>query len=175
MSALIAQLLMLARTAGGSQKLHWEQVDLSELAELVAEQMEETADARHISVETSVQPGLVVQGDETLLMRLLINLLENGIKYGREGGWLRLTLTGDEDTVTGVVEDNGIGIAPEHLDKIWNRFWQADPARSTQGAGLGLSMVKWIAEAHGGSVCVRSEPGRGTAFTFTLSRSPQKN
>ena len=108
-------------------------------------------------------------------MRLLINLLENGIKYGREGGWLRLTLTGDEDTVTGVVEDNGIGIAPEHLDKIWNRFWQADPARSTQGAGLGLSMVKWIAEAHGGSVCVRSEPGRGTAFTFTLSWSPQKN
>ena len=175
MAALIAQLLMLARTAGGSQKLHWEQVDMSELAELVAEQMEETADARHISVETSVQPGLVVQGDETLLMRLLINLLENGIKYGREGGWLRLTLTGDEDTVTGVVEDNGIGIAPEHLDKIWNRFWQADPARSTQGAGLGLSMVKWIAEAHGGSVCVRSEPGRGTAFTFTLSRSPQKN
>lgn len=175
MAALIAQLLMLARTAGGSQKLHWEQVDLSELAELVAEQMEEMADARHISVETSVQPGLVVQGDETLLMRLLINLLENGIKYGREGGWLRLTLTGDEDTVTGVVEDNGIGIAPEHLDKIWNRFWQADPARSTQGAGLGLSMVKWIAEAHGGSVCVRSEPGQGTAFTFTLSRSPQKN
>ena len=85
--------------------------------------------------------------------------------------WLRLTLTGDDETVVGTVEDNGIGIAPENLEKIWNRFWQADPARSTQGAGLGLSMVKWIAEAHGGRVQVNSTPGKGTMFTFTLSRA----
>ena len=133
--------------------------------------MEEAASARKISIETSIQPNLEVQGDETMLMRLWINLLENGIKYGREGGWLRLTLTGDDETVVGTVEDNGIGIAPENLEKIWNRFWQADPARSTQGAGLGLSMVKWIAEAHGGRVQVNSTPGKGTMFTFTLSRA----
>lgn len=171
MAALIAQLLLLARTTGSRERLHLEKMDLSELTALVAEQMEEAASARNISIETNIQPNLEVLGDETMLMRLWINLLENGIKYGQEGGWLRLTLTGDDETVVGTVEDNGIGIAPENLEKIWNRFWQADQARSTEGAGLGLSMVKWIAEAHGGSVQVCSTPGKGTTFTFTLSRA----
>ena len=170
MAALISQLLLLARTTGSRQRLNLERVDLSELTTVVAEQMEETARVRNISIETEIQPDLVVQGDETMLMRLLMNLMENGIKYGRQDGWLRVTLSGNEQWVTGTIEDNGIGIAPEHLDKVWNRFWQADPARSTQGAGLGLSMVKWIAEAHGGSVQVQSTLGKGTSFTFTLSR-----
>ena len=175
MAALIAQLLLLARTSDGDQRLSRERVELSELAALVAEQVSEAAAARQITVETHIQPALAVEGDETMLLRLLINLAENAVKYGRQGGWVRLTLTGDDRTVTGEVEDNGIGIAPENLDKVWNRFWQADPARSTQGAGLGLSMVKWIAEAHGGSVRVRSTLGRGTVFSFTLPRAQEKN
>ena len=68
----------------------------------------------------------------------------------------------------GTVEDDGIGIAPEDQDKIWQRFWQADPARSNGGAGLGLAMVRWIAEAHGGRVAVESTPGEGSTFTFVL-------
>ena len=112
--------------------------------------------------------GVTVQGDETLLMRLFINLLENGIRYGRPGGWLKLTLRREGDAAVAVVADNGIGIAPENLDHIWQRFWQADPARSGGGAGLGLAMVRWIAEAHGGTVTVESTPGEGSAFTFTM-------
>ena len=69
-----------------------------------------------------------------------------------------------------MVADDGIGIAAADLDKIWRRFWQADPARSRGGAGLGLSMVKWIVEAHGGQITASSTLGRGTAFTFTLPR-----
>ena len=111
---------------------------------------------------------MTVQGDETLLMRLFINLLENGIRYGRPGGWLKLTLRREGDAAVAVVADNGIGIAPENLDHIWQRFWQADPARSGGGAGLGLAMVRWIAEAHGGTVTVESTPGEGSAFTFTM-------
>ena len=94
--------------------------------------------------------------------------MENGGKDGREGGHLRLTLSGGAGTVTGRVADDGIGIAAEDLDKVWRRVWQADPAHSRGGAGLGLSMVKWIVEAHGGQIAVESAPGRGTAFTFTL-------
>jgi len=114
----------------------------------------------------------MVQGDETLLMRLVINLTENAIRYGRPGGWLRITLTREEARAVLTVADNGIGIAPEHREKIWQRFWQADPARSGGGAGLGLAMVRWIAAAHGGTVTVESTPGQGSAFTF---RMPAEN
>ena len=170
MAGLLSQLLLLARADNGSQKLRREPVDLSEMAAAVAEEQRELAAEKRITVTADIAPGLVVQGDETLLMRVLINLMENGIKYGREGGHLTLTLSGSETRVTGVVADDGIGIAAADLDKIWRRFWQADPARSRGGAGLGLSMVKWIVEAHGGQITAASTLGRGTAFTFTLPR-----
>ena len=168
MAALISQLLTLARVDKSHKKLALETVDLSELAEMVAEQQAECAEEKHISVQTDIEPGIVLLGDETMLMRLLINLTENGIKYGREGGWLKVSLRREGETVRGSVADNGVGIAPEHLEQVWKRFWQADPARSAQGAGLGLSMVKWIAEAHGGTVNVRSALGEGSEFTFLL-------
>ena len=169
MAALLAQLLLLARADKGRQAVAREAVDLSELAAMVAETEAEQAAARGIELRTGIEPGVTVQGDETLLMRLFINLLENGIRYGRPGGWLKLTLRRREgDAAVAVVADNGIGIAPEDLDHIWQRFWQADPARSGGGAGLGLAMVRWIAEAHGGTVTVESTPGEGSAFTFTM-------
>lgn len=168
MAALLSQLLLLARADGGRQAIQREPVDLSELAAMVAETEGEQAAARDIRLETDLDPGVVVQGDETLLMRLLINLLENGIRYGRPGGWLKLTLRREDGMAVGRVADNGIGIAAEDLDRIWQRFWQADPARSGSGAGLGLAMVRWIAGAHGGTVTVESELGKGSVFTFKL-------
>ena len=168
MAGLLAQLLLLSRADSGRQTLRSEPVDLSGLAAAVADEQRERAADKGIAVTADIAPGLVVQGDETMLMRVLINLMENGIKYGRAGGHLALTLTAGGDTVTGKVADDGIGIAAEDLDKVWRRFWQADPAHSGGGAGLGLSMVKWIVEAHGGRITVESVLGKGTAFTFTL-------
>lgn len=168
MAALLAQLLLLARADGGRQSIQWEAVNLSELTQMVADTQEEAAAARDILVETDLEPDVMVEGDETLLMRLLINLTENALRYGRSGGYLRLTLHRQGKMAVGTVEDNGIGIAPEHLDKIWQRFWQADPARSGGGAGLGLAMVRWIAQAHGGCVTVQSTPGTGSVFTFSI-------
>lgn len=165
---LLSQLLMLTRADKNHKKLNLETVDLSELTTMVAEQQQESADTRGISIQTNIQPGLIIQGDETMLMRMLINLMDNGIKYGREGGWLKVELRLEDGMIFGSVMDNGVGIAPEHLDKVWNRFWQGDPARGGNGAGLGLSMVKWIVEAHGGRVNVRSALGEGTEFTFVL-------
>lgn len=174
MAGLISQLLTLARTDPNHKKLNLEQVHISELAAMVAEQMQESAHTRGITVRTDIQPGLMLQGDETMLMRMLINLLENAIKYGREGGWVSLRLWQSGANVHGSVRDNGPGIAPEHLSLVWKRFWQADPARG-DGAGLGLPMVKWIAQAHGGTVDVHSAPGQGAEFTFTLPLfGPQK-
>lgn len=168
MAGLLSQLLLLSRADSGRQTLRSEPVDLSGLAAAVADERRERAADKGIAVTADIAPGLVVQGDETMLMRVLINLMENGIKYGRAGGHLALTLTAGGDTVTGKVADDGIGIAAEDLDKVWRRFWQADPAHSGGGAGLGLSMVKWIVEAHGGRITVESVLGKGTAFTFTL-------
>lgn len=168
MAGLLSQLLLLSRADSGRQTLRSEPVDLSGLAAAVADEQRERAADKGIAVTADIAPGLVVQGDETMLMRVLINLMENGIKYGRAGGHLALTLTAGGDTVTGKVVDDGIGIAAEDLDKVWRRFWQADPAHSGGGAGLGLSMVKWIVEAHGGWITVESVLGKGTAFTFTL-------
>lgn len=175
MAALLSQLLMLARADKGRQVVQREPVDLSELVEMVAETEAEQAEARNITVQTELEPGVMVQGDETLLMRLLINLTENAIRYGRPGGQVKLTLRRQDGEAVGTVEDDGIGIAPEDLDKIWQRFWQADPARSGGGAGLGLSMVRWIAGAHGGRVTVESEPGKGSIFTFFLPCEKNEN
>lgn len=168
MAALISQLLMLARADKGHEKLHFETVNLSDLASMVAEQQQENAERRGIRIKTNIQPDIEMLGDETMLMRMWINLIENGIKYGRENGWLNVQLTQKDGTIQGCVQDNGIGIAPENLERVWERFWQADPARSASGAGLGLSMVKWIVEAHGGEIYVESTLGQGTAFTFSF-------
>ena len=170
MAGLLAQLLLLARADSGHQTLRREPVDLSGLAAAVADEQRELAAEKGIAVTADIAPGITVQGDETMLMRVLINLMENGVKYGRPGGHLALRLSADADTVACRVADDGIGIAAADLDKIWRRFWQADPARSHGGAGLGLSMVKWIVEAHGGHITVESTPGQGSAFTFTLPR-----
>lgn len=175
MAALLSQLLMLARADKGRQVVQREPVDLSELVEMVAETEAEQAEARNITVQTELEPGVTVQGDETLLMRLLINLTENAIRYGHPGGQVKLTLRRQDGEAVGTVEDDGIGIAPEDLDKIWQRFWQAAPARSDGGAGLGLSMVRWITQAHGGRVTVQSEPGKGSIFTFFLPCEKNEN
>lgn len=168
MAVMISQLLMLARADNAHGKMQFETVNLSDLAMMVVEQQQENASMRHIQLETHIEPDVEMQGDETMLMRVWINLIENGVKYGREGGWLQVTLQKKQGLIIGCVQDNGIGIAPENLEKVWERFWQADSARSASGAGLGLSMVKWIVQAHGGNIQVESVLGQGSAFTFSF-------
>ena len=169
MSALLRQLLFLARADRGAQKLQLEKIDLSEIAGLVAEELQGMAAEKNIRIETESEPGLTAWADETMMMRVFINLLTNAVKYGREGGFARLRLCRDGEWIAGEGWDNGIGIAEETIPLIWNRFFQADPARTGEnGSGLGLSMVKWIVEAHGGSVGVSSKLGEGSVFSFRI-------
>ncbi len=171
MSALISQLLTLSRADKGSEKLTLERLNLSELAEIVAEEQREAARAKGIEIHTGIAPGLYVRADETMMMRMLMNLTANAITYGKPGGHIAIELAQSGGRIVGSVADDGIGIAPDHLPRIWERFYQADPARAAGregGVGLGLSMVKWIVEAHGGRITASSTPGEGSTFTFEL-------
>lgn len=171
LSALISQLLLLARADNG-QALQKEQLDLSMLVEVICDQQTELAERKDITIKTEIASDLQIVADETMMMRFFINLIDNAIKYGKEGGEVRVSLYAEDNMICGEVRDNGIGIADKHLPHIWERFYQVDPARdpNESGAGLGLSMVKWIAEAHGGSIRVESKLGEGTAFIFKLPK-----
>lgn len=169
-SGLISQLLMLTRMDKGNQKLDMERINLSELAEMVAEELQITAAEKHIGIRQQIEKEIYVNADQTMLMRMMMNLLTNAVVYGKEGGHIGLILKREGNIVCGSVEDDGVGIAKENLEKIWDRFYQANPSRSAEheGAGLGLAMVRWIVEAHGGSVFVKSTLGKGSVFGFKL-------
>lgn len=168
MAGMVSQLLLLSRADQGRAQLHWEDLDLSELSTLEAEEFSEVAARRGMTLHADIQPGIWVRGDQTLLLRLWSNLLQNAVTYGRENGGIWMGLQAREGKIVLQVQDDGPGIAPEHLEKIWDRFYQADPARGGDSSGLGLSMVRWIAQAHGGTARVESQPGQGAVFTVEL-------
>jgi signal transduction histidine kinase len=109
-------------------------------------------------------------GDQGMLFRVFINLLNNAIEYGNFGGTVKVSLVRSEGRIQCCIADNGIGIAEEHLLRIWQRFYQVNPARkrTQNNMGLGLFMVKKIIDLHGGTINVSSQPGAGTEFTFTF-------
>lgn len=174
MSALISQLLMLARADSGTQQLTMAPVDLSLLASMTAEQCREAADRRQIRLDCEIAPGIMTEGDQASLVRVFLNLLENAIQYGRPGGFVKLTLAVQNDFAVCSIADDGIGIARENLERIWQRFYRVDPSRNPGGSntGLGLSLVKWIIEAHHGTIEAESGLGKGSCFTFRLPLQP---
>lgn len=181
MSALISQLLTLARAESSRLALHPETVDLSTLAELVCEGHTDDAQKRSIAIHTNLPQNTLLTADETMMIRFFDNLLANAVTYGKENGNIYVSLSDSSDFVSGSVRDDGIGIPAESLDKIWNRFYQADPSRTPSsvpeksGCGLGLSMVRWIVKAHGGQIHVSSAVGKGTEFSFSFPKHFLKN
>lgn len=168
MSTLINQLLNITRMDQGTQVISREDADFSELADVVADETVR-ASGKALEVEKDIAPGVHANVDVGLMSRLVQNLVENACKYTPEGGSVRVSLAAAEGRLTLTVADNGIGIAKRDLPHIWERFWQADSSRGVdKGSGLGLAMVKQIADAHGGTLSVESEPGRGSTFTFCM-------
>lgn len=166
MSALINQLLSMTRMEQGTEKFTFEQLNLSEIVkEFCAE-----ADWEKYNIKVFCDEKVAVKADKALLQRLLYNLVENAVKYGREDGEISVSVTEKGNSAVLTVKDEGEGIPAEHIEKIWNRFYQADPSRNndSSGAGLGLSIVQQIARLHGGFMTVESTVGKGSAFSLHL-------
>lgn len=189
MARLVEDLLILARADAGQANLTPESLDLSDLALEVVERLEPLADQRGVRLLAGELPEIAITGDRHYLTRMLANLVENAIKYtAGTGDTVRVetgltTVPGDQACRAWLrVTDNGPGIAPEHLLHLFDRFYQADRSRNValtgstetlaesqaRGSGLGLSIVKWVAEAHHGTVTVQSQPGKGATFEVCL-------
>ena len=160
----------MARADSGSEHLKKEPLDLYELAEEACSFVRPKADAAQIEISLEGESGCMVTGDHASLLRVFQNLLENGVQYGKADGYVHLKLSKSAGKVICRFEDNGIGMEPEHLDKIWDRFYRVDKVRGRAdgNSGLGLSIVKWIVEEHGGKITVESTPGEGSIFTLLI-------
>lgn len=171
MARMISQLLMLSRADQGRQQVQKEWLNLSELTQMAAEEQETLAKEKDIRIFTDIWPEIYAQADESLYIRMLDNLISNAVSYGKKGGYVKVLLYEEGNMVKGAVEDNGIGIPGESLEKIWERFYRVDTARTDQEhSGLGLSMVKWIVQVHRGEITVESREGKGSRFIFQLSK-----
>ena len=169
MARMISQLLLLSRADQGRQQVQKERLNLSELTQMIAEEQEILAREKEIQVLAEIQPDIYAQADESLYIRMLDNLISNAVNYGKKGGYVKVLLLEEENMVKGVVEDNGKGIPQESLPRIWERFYRVDTSRTDQEhSGLGLSMVKWIVQAHGGEITVESQEGQGSRFIFQI-------
>ena len=165
MSDLISKIMLLARADNATQSLEFERLNMSELIELVVAQHEELACKKHISLVCDIEPGIYITADQTMLIRLYMNLITNGIYYGKENGFVKVSLKKENQGIVSQVVDNGIGISDKNLSKIWNRFYQVKPSRDSNRSGLGLAMVQWIVESHNGNITVESKLDEGTNFT----------
>jgi len=166
--SILNTLMDITEAESGVLQLRREPVALRALLSEAAELYEDVADAKRVAV--TVEPGdeVIVSGARDRLRQVFANLLDNAIKYSHEGGQVRITVRRDADWAVATVSDTGVGIAAEHLPRIWERLYRADPSRSERGLGLGLSLVKAYVEAQGGTVDANSEPGRGSVFTVRL-------
>ena len=175
LSSIVTDLLTLSRLESESNEMRRVAVDLREVILATAKTFAAMAEDRGIAMETQVPNASVeVLGDEEALCQVVSNLLDNAIKYTPEGGrvWVRLYLQGADAVIE--VQDTGVGIEPKDRERIFERFYRVDKARSRElgGTGLGLSIVKHIAISHGGRVTVDSTPGMGSTFRVFLPLAP---
>lgn len=170
---LIEDIIRLSRLDEGAPMPH-EAVSLLAICEEVSENLADAAARKGVSLEVSGEAGMIY-GVRRLLYELTYNLCENAIKYNKEGGSVRLTVTQRAEAVCLCVADSGIGIAPEHREKVFERFYRVDKSHSKRsgGTGLGLSIVKHAAQYHHARLTLESEPGKGTTITLLFPAKPQ--
>lgn len=170
MSSIIENLLLLAKGDIGKSTFKFEQVALAPIIKELHEDGEMLAERKHIRVTLESVEDLSVSGDTVRLRQLVLNLLDNAIKYTPENGTVALSLVRENGSAKITVQDNGIGIPPEDQPKIFDRFYRVDKGRSREmgGTGLGLSIAQWITETHGGKIFVQSEVNKGSIFSVLL-------
>jgi heavy metal sensor kinase len=170
-TVLIEELLELARADAGRESLTMQFVDLPEVLREVVTSWRQVAAARNLQFSTDIcELSASVMGDRTLLRRLADILLDNAFKYTSSPGSVRLALEVREEVAVIIVQDSGMGISPEEQQKIFERFYRVDKARSRAqgGVGLGLAIAEWIVSQHRGAISVESRPGTGATFRINL-------
>jgi signal transduction histidine kinase len=171
LSRLIDNFLTFSRLERGKQRFAAEPVDPAEVARQAAEALRERLHEPNCQFELQIEPDLpIVTGDFDALVTVLVNLLDNALKYSGDQKRIVLRATAKESQVAWSVEDNGVGLSPRHKRRVFDRFYQVNErlTRIAGGCGLGLSIARRIVIAHGGSIAVESEAGKGSAFLVTL-------
>ena len=170
LSKIVDQLLTMARLDAGEAFLELSRFDLSALVRTTVEHMRLLADEKKLSLKIEAAKPIQVEGDQSRLQQVVVNLLDNAIKYTPQGGSVTVSVDTEENAAVLKVTDTGIGISEAAQTHIFERFYRTDKARSRRlgGTGLGLSIVKSIGAAHGGQVSVHSTEGRGTTFRFAI-------
>jgi two-component system heavy metal sensor histidine kinase CusS len=173
LSGIIDNLLFLARAEAAESKVKCSWFDGRAAIDRIAAYNEAIAEERALQIVCSGHGQ--VYADPVLFGRAVSNLVDNAVHYTADGGRIAISITTSDENAEIAVEDNGCGIAAEHVSRIFDRFYRVDPSRSTEGTGLGLALVKSIADLHGGKIEVTSEVGRGTRVTLRFPIDPKKN
>lgn len=172
LASLTQEIIELSRLQAKDALSHPEVIELDHVISAALDQNRVVADAHRVTLVSGGQKGLRVWGDEAMLITAVHNLVHNAIQYSPSPSRVGIGVTAAEDVIEIAVTDQGIGIPEDELDRVFERFFRVDQARSraTGGTGLGLSIVKHVVQNHGGDVRVWSQPGRGSTFTIRLPR-----
>jgi heavy metal sensor kinase len=168
---MINTMLIISKTGSGVDKLRIKDVDLTGIVRQACELFEPTAEDKKVNLSCDVPDRTYLTGDTPMIQRMLSNLLDNAIKYTPSGGTVNVTVSESKAQVVVAFEDTGVGISQADLPRIFERFYRCDQSRSQAGIGLGLSLARAIARAHGGDITVISTPNQGSIFTVTLPKS----
>ena len=170
--SMVNTMLVISRTDSGEGEFCMEPVDLSQLVAEACQLFSPLAEDGGIVLNCTIREKITVRADRGMLQRCITNLLDNAIKYTPSGGTVTVTVRpGKRQQVDICVKDTGPGIPPENLERVFERFFRADPSRSLSGTGLGLSLARALARGHGGDITVESVPGQGSEFTLALPLS----
>jgi signal transduction histidine kinase len=165
---MLNTLMDISEAESGALQLHREPVRLTDVAARAVDLYRDVAEAKGVVLAGRTVSSPMVMADATRLQQVAANLIDNAVKYTPAGGRVDVEVGGEGDGAWLRVHDTGIGIRADELPRIWDRLFRGDTSRTERGLGLGLSLVKAIVEAHGGTVEVQSEPGRGSVFSVAL-------
>ncbi len=169
MTQLVNELMDLTRLESGTVQLNFESYDIKDLVNRVVERIHMQAKRAGLSISVNLEKSLPkIEFDGRLIEQVLINLIHNAIKFTAHGGSISISVKKQEDAVCFAIHDTGVGIEPEFLVRIFERFYKTDKARATSGTGLGLSIARHTVEAHGGKIWAESKLGEGSTFYFLL-------
>ncbi len=166
--SLLQDASLLSRLELGKEVLTAQPVAIGLLVDETIELLRDTAKKKHIEITSVNSSSSLVHGNRTAIKQVMINLLSNAIKYNREGGTIRISFDNNDDRVNISIQDDGDGIGQAEIGRIFDKFYRATGSERVKGAGLGLYIVKHLAEAMGGKVSVVSKPGTGSTFTVTF-------